>query len=91
MILTRRHAVVLLGIAAWNVLSYVNFTRNLLEAYTAGEQRPAGYWVAHVVLVVVNLAVAAVLARWGWRAWRADLAPDPPTSREPASSGVPGR
>ena len=68
--LTRRHAAVLLAIAAWNVVSYANFTRNLAEAYTAGEDRPTGYWVAHSVLIVVNLVIAVVLARWGWRAWR---------------------
>ena len=70
MTLTRRHAAVLLAIAAWNVVSYANFTRNLVEAYTAGEDRPTGYWVAHSVLIVVNLVIAVVLARWGWRAWR---------------------
>jgi hypothetical protein len=66
--LTRRHAVVLLAIATWLVLSHLNFARNLYEAYTSGEDRPAGYWGAHVLLIVVNLLVAAVLARWGWRA-----------------------
>lgn len=79
MILTRRHAAVLLAIASWNVLSYANFARNLLEAQAAGEDRPVGYWVAHTVLVVVNLAIAVVLARWGWRAWRSAASDD----REP--------
>jgi hypothetical protein len=74
--LTRRHAAVLLAVAAWNVLSYANFTRNLVEAYSAGEERPLGYWVAHSVLIVVNLAIAVLLARWGWRAWRAHRSPD---------------
>lgn len=69
--LTRRHAGVLMLIAAWNVLTYANFTRNLLGAWAAGEDRPTGYWVAHSVLIVVNLLIAVVLARWGWRAWRA--------------------
>jgi uncharacterized membrane protein (DUF4010 family) len=69
-ILTRRHAAALWAIALWNVLSYANFARNLLAAHAAGEDRPTGYWVAHIVLVVVNLAIAVVLARWGWRAWR---------------------
>lgn len=71
MTLTRRHAAVLLAIAAWNVLSYANFTRNLVEAYAAGEDRPVGYWVAHSVLIVVNLAIAVLLARWGLRALNA--------------------
>ncbi|MGA8209208.1 MAG: hypothetical protein WB441_12295 [Nocardioidaceae bacterium] len=68
--LQRRHAVLLLAIAAWNVLTYAMFTKNLAAAHAAGEDRPTGYWVAHSVLIVVNLAVAVVLARLGARAWR---------------------
>ena len=71
MILRRKHAVLLLAIAAWNVLTYATFTKNLAAAHERGEDRPTGYWVAHIVLIVVNLAIAAVLARLGARAWRA--------------------
>ena len=67
----RRHAVLLLAVAAWNVFSYATFAKNLAAAHARGEERPIGYWVAHVVLIVVNLAIAAVLARLGLRAWRA--------------------
>lgn len=70
MTLTRRHAVLLLAIAAWNVLTYANFAQNLWESHTSGEDRPAAYYVAHVVLIVVNVVIAAVLARLGVRAWR---------------------
>jgi hypothetical protein len=69
--LTRKHAVLLLALAAWNVVIWVTFARNLAGAHAAGEDRPSGYWVAHTVLIVVNLVVAAVLARFGARAWRA--------------------
>jgi hypothetical protein len=79
--LTRRHAVVLLLIAAWNVLSYANFARNLWEAAVSQEPRPAGYYVAHTVLIVVNLGVAAFLGRLGIRAWR--QAP----SQQPVAAG----
>ena len=71
MTLTRRHVLLLWAIAAWNVLTYANFAKNLVSAYESGEDRPAGYWVAHTVLIVVNLAIAVVLARLGWRAHRA--------------------
>lgn len=69
--LTRRHVLLLWAVAAWNVLTYANFARNLLESQQAGEDRPTGYWVAHTVLIVVNLLIAVVLARLGWRAHRA--------------------
>jgi hypothetical protein len=67
----RKHAVLFLGIAAWNVFTYATFTKNLAAAHARGEDRPTGYWVAHIVLIVVNLLIAVVLARLGAKAWRA--------------------
>lgn len=68
--LERRHALLLLAVAAWNVLTFSMFARNLYAAYDRGEDRATGYWVAHSVLIVVNFAIAWVLARLGWRALR---------------------
>lgn len=67
----RKHAVLFLAIAAWNVFTYATFTKNLAAAHAQGEDRPAGYWIAHSVLIVVNLVIAGVLGRLGVRAWRA--------------------
>ena len=67
----RQHAVLLLAVAAWNVFSYATFAKNLAAAHASGEDRPTGYWVAHIVLIIVNLVIAAVLARLGVKAWRA--------------------
>jgi hypothetical protein len=64
--LERKHALVLIGIAVWNVVTYVTFIKNL--AGTSG--RPTGYYVAHTVLIVVNLLIAGVLAKWGLRAYK---------------------
>jgi len=69
--LERKHAVLFLLIAAWNVLSYANFAKNLAEAAASGADRSTGYYVAHIVLIVVNLVIAAVLGRLGWKVWRA--------------------
>ena len=68
--LERKHAVIFLLIAAWNVFSYANFAKNLAEAHASGEVRPAGYYVAHIVLIVVNLVIAVYLGRLGRKAWR---------------------
>lgn len=67
--LDRKHAVVLLAIAAWNVVTYARFTKALVQTE---EDRPTSYYVAHGVLIVVNLVIAGVLGRWGARALRAD-------------------
>lgn len=74
--LERKHAVTFLIIAAWNVFSYANFARNLAEAHASGEDRPAGYYVAHIVLIVVNLVIAAYLGSLGWKAWRSSRTPE---------------
>ena len=66
----RRHGVLLLAVALWNVVTFGMFARNLYAAYSAGEERATGYWVAHSVLIVVNFAIAAVLGRLGWKALR---------------------
>jgi hypothetical protein len=68
---TRKHAVLFLGLAVWNVFTWVTFAKNLGQAHASGEDRPTGYWVAHTVLIVVNLGIAGVLARLGAQAWRA--------------------
>jgi hypothetical protein len=83
---TRRHAVLFLAIAAWNVFSYANFAKNLWEAHASGEQRPAGYYAAHIVLIVVNVVIAVVLARLGLKAWRAT---GPATEDQPAELSRP--
>ena len=67
----RKHALLLLAVAAWTVLSFSMFARQLYAAYSDGEDRPAGYYIAHTVLIVVNFAIAAALGSLGWKALRA--------------------
>jgi len=74
--LERKHAVLFLALAAWNVFNWGTFAKNLAAAHARGEDRPTGYWVAHIVLIVVNLLVAVVLGRLGVQGWRATRTPD---------------
>ena len=67
MTLERRHGWLLLAIAGWNVVIWLTFAKNLQAAYADGEDRATAYWVAHTVLIVVDLVIAVVLARLGWR------------------------
>ncbi|NYH91737.1 SCO4848 family membrane protein [Actinopolymorpha rutila] len=66
--ITRKIAALLLGVAGWNVVTYATFIRNLAKT----EGRPTGFYVAHTVLIIVNLAIAAVLGRIGWQALKAE-------------------
>lgn len=68
----RKHAVLLLAVAAWNVVTFGNFAKNLYAAYEAGEDRAAGYWIAHTVLIVVNFLIAVLLGSLGLKALRAN-------------------
>ena len=81
MTLTRRHGWLLLAVAAWNVVIWLTFAKNLHAAYADGEDRATGYWVAHSVLIVVDLVIAVVLARLGLRVLRSSAV----SSEEPAS------
>jgi hypothetical protein len=67
MTLRRKHGWLLLAIAAWNVVIWLTFAKNLHAAYADGEDRATGYWVAHTVLIVVDLVIAVVLTRLGLR------------------------
>ena len=69
--LERKHALLLLAVAAWNVITFGNFAKNLYGAYESGEERATGYWVAHSVLIVGNFVIAGLLGSLGWRALRA--------------------
>ena len=66
----RKHGLFLLGLAAWNFVTWGMFTKNLYAAHTSGEDRPAGYWIAHSVLIVINLVLGGVLAAWGAKVLR---------------------
>ena len=66
--LERRHAFALLAVAVWNVVTDAQFTKALVQTK---ENRPTGYFVAHGVLIVVNVLIAAVLGSSGLRALRA--------------------
>jgi len=63
------------ALTAWNVLTWTMFARNLGEAWSAGEDRPTGYWVAHSGLIVVNLTLAVVFAWLARRLLRAETTP----------------
>jgi hypothetical protein len=74
-------------VAIWNVLTYTMFTKNLYFHGSDEPHRPTGYYVAHTVLIVVNILIALVLAPLGWRALQAHRA----RAAEPPVTASPGR
>jgi len=65
----KKHALTLIAIAVWNVLTYARFTKALIDTE---EARPTSYFVAHTVLIVVNVIIAGVLGTWGVKALKAN-------------------
>jgi hypothetical protein len=63
----RKHAYLLIGVAIWNFVIWATFAKNLYAAHADGEDRPTGYWVAHTVLIIVNVILGGVLGRLGLR------------------------
>jgi hypothetical protein len=67
----RRTGWFLVAVAIWNFFIWLTFAKNLYQAHADGEDRATGYWVAHSVLIVVDLALGVVFAVLGVRMLRA--------------------
>lgn len=70
MSLERRHGWFLVAVAGWSFLIWATFARNLYDAWSDGEDRAQGYWVAHSVLIVVSVVLAVFILRLGLRVLR---------------------
>jgi hypothetical protein len=68
----RKHAVTLLAVAVWNLITWSRF----IKALATTNDKPTGYYVAHTILIIVNFVIAGVLGRWGWQALRASRSAD---------------
>ena len=67
MTVSRRVAWFLLAVALWTAFVWITFIRNLAKDHG----RPTGFYVAHTVLIVVDLAIAVGLGVIAVRALRA--------------------
>jgi len=72
--LERKHGWFLIGVAVWNFVIWVTFAKNLYAAYSSGEDRPEAYWIAHSVLIVVNVVLGVLFARLGTKIVKGDRA-----------------
>lgn len=67
----KKHAWLLIGVGVWNFWIWLTFAKNLSAAHGRGEVHPQGYWIAHTILIVVDLILGAVLLTLGIKALRA--------------------
>ena len=71
----RKHGWLLVGVGIWNFWIWLTFAKNLSAAHSRGEDHPTGYWVAHTILIIVDLILGAVLGGLGIKALRASKRP----------------
>lgn len=63
---SKKDAAVLLGVGAWNIAIWSNFAKNLVRTAKDPEQsRPTPYYVAHGVLVAVDVLIGGHLVKMG--------------------------
>ena len=65
--LERKHGWLLVAIAVWNFVVWARSSRTSRRPRNGGEDRTTGYYVAHSVLIVVDIAIGVVLGLLGLR------------------------
>ena len=67
--LTKKDGALLLFVGVWNVVIWSNFAKNLVKTAKDPEQsRPKPYYIAHAVLVVVDVILGGLLGKLGVKA-----------------------
>lgn len=62
----KKDGAILLGIGLWNLVIWTNFGKNLVRTARDPEQsRPKPYYIAHAVLIVVDVLLGGLLIKLG--------------------------
>ncbi len=68
--LEKKQGALLLVIGVWNIVIWSNFAKNLVKTARSDEERPRPYYIAHAVLIVVDVIIGGVLGALGLKALR---------------------
>lgn len=64
--LEKKDGALLLAVGVWNIVIWSNFAKNLVRTAKDPEQeRPAPYYIAHAVLIVVDVLLGGLLLKIG--------------------------
>jgi len=66
----KKQGLLLVVVGVWNLLIWGNFAKNLVRTARSGEQRGRPYYVAHGVLVVVDVLLGVLLGAIGLKTLR---------------------
>jgi hypothetical protein len=69
--LTRRVSGFLIGFGIWSWIIWPTFLKNIWQDERSWHDGPTGFFVVHLVLTVVSLALGTVIGWLGIRGWRA--------------------
>ena len=71
MTIGKKHAWFFIGVAVWSFVIWGRFIKALADEHAKGTVEPAGYYPAHIVLIIVNLALGLVFLGLGIKVLRA--------------------
>lgn len=70
-LLSRRWSLFLLAVLVWSWVIWPTFLKNIWADPRSWDDGPTPFFLVHLVLVVVSLAIGTALGVLGWRGWRA--------------------
>lgn len=69
--LTRRMSSFLIGFGVWSWLIWPTFLKNIWKDSRSFHNGPTGFFLVHLALVIVSLALGLTIGWIGVRGWRA--------------------
>jgi len=69
--LSRRVSVLLIGFGIWSWVIWPTFLKNIWQDGRSWQDGPTGFFVVHLVLTMVSLALGTAIGWLGVRGWRA--------------------
>jgi hypothetical protein len=73
-VLTRRVSLFLIGFGVWSWIIWPTFVKNIWKDGRSFNHGATGFFVVHVVLAVVSLALGTAIGWLGIRGWRSAAA-----------------
>jgi hypothetical protein len=70
MTIGKKHAWFCIGVAVWSFVIWGRFIKALADEHAKGTVEPAGYYPAHIVLIIVNLVLGLVFLAFGLKVLR---------------------
>ncbi|HEY0168061.1 MAG TPA: hypothetical protein VGB75_13550 [Jatrophihabitans sp.] len=84
--LSRRVSGLLIGFGVWSWIIWPTFLKNVWQDERSWQDGPTGFFLVHLALTVVSLALGAAIGWLGVRGWQAARRPVTEAAGRPDSS-----